>query len=162
MPRKTETTIPVFANRAPWNELVLRGKRKVKTLSFNWKYRGPILLYTSTNRQDDWGLQDYRGTHKGLKTLKMADIPKGFIVGYATVVDVVEEGVFSGVYPSPNVGLYDKFYAEDPNLVDSLGQSHVVIIENPKRFVTPIPFKPKPGAIRIMKAPASYLKRPTI
>jgi len=138
-------TVPVFANRAPWNELVLRGKRRVKTLSFNWKYRGPILLYTSKDRTDDWGLFEYR-----VRGLKMADIPTGAIVGIAEVVDVVETDA-----------LPQTFYDKDPALFDTLGQSHVVIIDNVKRFKTPVPFKPPKGAIRIMKAPASLLKRAT-
>lgn len=143
-------TIPVFANRAPWNELVLRKKRQVKSLGFNWKYRGPILLYTSSNRVDDWGLFEYK-----VRGLKMADIPKGCIVGYATVVNVLPEHEFDS-------DAYQKFYDKDPVLVGSLGQSHVVIIENPKRFKTPIPFTPKKGTIRISNAPANYLKRPTV
>ena len=145
MKGSAETTVPVFANRAPWNELVLRKKRQVKTLSFNWKYRGPILLYTSTNRTDDWGLGEYP------VRVKMADIPKGFLVGTAEVVDVV-----------PTDDLPQTFYEKDPALYVTLGQSHVVIIKNPKRFKTPIPYKPKQGAIRIMKAPADLLKRATV
>jgi hypothetical protein len=150
---KTIETVPVFANRAPWNELVLRGKRQVKTLSFNWKYRGPILLYTSSYRTDDWGLYEYQSSHRGLRSLKMADIPKGCIVGYATVVNVVPQDDFEF---DPQ---YQGFYAKDPVLEGSLGQSHVVIIENPVRFKTPLPFKPPQGAIRTFRAPASLLKR---
>lgn len=149
---KTETTVPVFANRAPWNELVLRGKRQVKTINFNWKHRGPILLYTSL-RVDDFAWYDY---DKALKRVKVADIPQGAIVGYATVVDVVEESEFFG---NPK---YAEYFDRDPALFETLGQSHVVLIEDAKRFKKPIPFKPKPGAIRIMKAPASFLKKATI
>jgi len=143
-------TVPVFANRAPWNELVLRGKRRVKTLSFNWKYRGPILLYTSSNRMDDWGAYEYK------LRMKMADIPKGVIVGYATVVDVVPQFEFE------HYEVYQKFYDKDPVLVGTLGQSHVVIIRNPKRFKKPIPYTPPQGAIRISHAPAALLRRPTV
>jgi hypothetical protein len=149
--------IPVFANRAPWNELVLRGKRQVKTLGFNWSYRGPILLYTSSNRVDEWGLIDYK-----VRGLKMEDIPKGVIVGYATVVDVVPESLFQPYDLDGKNSQYSKLFARDPNLLDTLGQSHVVIIENPKRFRSPIPYTPPQGAVRISKAPASYLRRPTI
>jgi hypothetical protein len=159
-------TVPVFANRAPWNELILRGKRRVKTINFNWKYRGLVLLYTSKDRVDGWGLDDYRRnpiTGRGIKTLKMADIPKGVIVGYVTVVDVVPQNTFEGIQPFVNAETpYDKFYAADPNLVDSLGQSHVVIVENPVRFKTPIPYKPPQGSVRISHAPAKLLKRPTV
>jgi len=138
-------TIPVMANRAPWNELVLRGRRKVKTLSFNWKHRGPILLYTSSNRVDEWGLFDYR------LRMKMADIPKGAIVGIAEVLDVI-----------PTENIPDALVAKDPNLVGSTGQAYVAIVGKVKRFKTPIPFKPPQGAIRIFRAPASFLRRATI
>jgi hypothetical protein len=154
--QKTETTVPVFANRAPWYELVLRGKRQVKTLGFNWKYRGPILLYTSKDRTDDWGLYEYKASHRDLKSLKMADIPKGCIVGYATVVDVVPQDDFE------LDAKYQPFYVKDDVLYNSLGQSHVVIIENAKRFKTPVPFTPKKGCVRVFRGPANLLKRATV
>jgi hypothetical protein len=153
---KTETTVPVFANRAPWYELVLRGKRQVKTLGFNWKYRGPILLYTSKDRTDDWGLYEYQASHRGLKSLKMVDIPRGCIVGTATVVDVVPSLVFEFEEK------YHEFYVKDDVLHDSLGQSHVVILANAKRFKRPIPFKPPQGAVRVFRGPANLLKRTTV
>lgn len=136
----TEKMVPVFANRAPWNDLVLDGKRHVKTLSFNWKHRGPILLYTSSNRVDWWGFDQYDMTKQ--------DIPKGVIVGSAMVVDVV-----------PTDKLPQIFYDKDPNLEGTMGQEFVVIVENPRRFKRPIPFKPPQGTIRISSAPARYLRR---
>jgi hypothetical protein len=141
------TTIPVIANRAPWNELVLRGRRKVKTLSFNWKHRGPILLYTSSNRVDWWAEADY----PMLRNIPNSTIPKGVIVGYATVKDVV-----------PTSELPAGFRAKDPGLTHTLGQSYVAIVTKVKRFKRPIPFKPPKGAIRIFRAPASFLRRATI
>ncbi len=144
-------TVPVFANRAPWNELVLRGKRQVKTLSFNWKYRGPILLYTSSNRTDEWGLYEYK-----VRGLRMEDIPTGKIVGYATVVDVVPTFEFE------HYDKYQKFYDKDPALVGTLGQSHVVIIKNPKRFKKPFAHTPPQGTVRISRALAHLLDRPTV
>jgi len=140
-------TIPVMANRAPWNELVLRGRRKVKTLSFNWKHRGPILLYTSSNRVDWWANGDY----PILNSIPDSAIPKGVIVGYATVKDVV-----------PTSELPKVFTEKDPGLTYTLGQNYVAIVTNVKRFKTPIPFKPPQGAIRIFRAPASFLRRATI
>jgi len=43
---------PVFANTRPWNELILRGVRKFKTISFPWKYRGVIYLYDTKGKAD--------------------------------------------------------------------------------------------------------------
>ena len=43
---------PVFANTRPWNELILRGVRKFKTISFPWKYRGTIYLYDTKGKPD--------------------------------------------------------------------------------------------------------------
>lgn len=140
-------TVPVFANRAPWNELLIRGQRRVKTLSFNWKHRGPILLYTSSNRQDDiFGL-----TYKLPKRIKLADLHPGSIVGTANIVDVL-----------PVEELPDSYHQHDPNLWETTGQAYVVLVDNVKRFKNPIPFRPPKGAIRIFRAPAEFLKRPKI
>ena len=53
---------PVFANTRPWNELILRGVRKFKPISFPWKYRGTIYLYDTKGCGDldgpDWA-EDY-------------------------------------------------------------------------------------------------------
>lgn len=143
MNNKTEKTVPVMANRAPWNELVLRGNRKVKTLSFNLKHRGPMLLYTSSNRQDNWGFESY--------CLNETDLPKGAIVGFVNVLDVV---------PTDSLGA--EFFKADPNLYDSTGQPYVAIVSEPKRFKKPIPFKPPQGAVRFFRAPAKLLKRATV
>jgi hypothetical protein len=143
-------TVPVFANRAPWNELILRGKRQVKTLPRNWKYRGPVLLYTSSNRIDDFGWEYY----PTLRNTKNADLSLGSIVGYVTVVDVMPEEEF--------YRKHHEYFEKDPALHDTLGQSHVVIVENPKRFKKPIPYKPTAHAMRISRGPAALLRRPTV
>ncbi len=85
----TENTVPVMANQLPWNELVFQGRRTYKTLSFNWKHRGPILLYNSTT-VDREGCEAY-----GVAVEDAKKQPKMAIVGMATVVAVVgEDGDF--------------------------------------------------------------------
>lgn len=44
--------LPVFPNWYPYNDMLLDGRldigeRSVKTRSYNWDYRGPVLLYNS-------------------------------------------------------------------------------------------------------------------
>ncbi len=48
---------PVFANTRPWNELILRGVRKFKTISFPWKYRGVVYLYDTKGKGDPNGVE---------------------------------------------------------------------------------------------------------
>ena|SRR5208337_3496842 len=79
----TENTVPVMANQLPWNELVFQGQRTYKTLSFNWKHRGPILLYNSTT-VDREGCDAY-----GVPVEDAKKQPKMAIVGMAVVTDVV-------------------------------------------------------------------------
>jgi hypothetical protein len=83
---KTETTVPVMANKRPWNELVLQGRRDFKTLGFDWKHRGPILLYNSL-AVDAEGCDEYDFAVEDAKKL-----PVKTIVGMATVTDVIYDG----------------------------------------------------------------------
>lgn len=76
---KEAFTVPVMANQLPWNDLVLDGDRNYKTVHFNWKHRGKILLYNSS-RTDKDGVFDYQ--------VDTSEMVKGAIVGYATVTDV--------------------------------------------------------------------------
>lgn len=86
MARKIEATVPVMANQRPWNELVLQGRRKYKTLNFNWKHRGPILLYNSL-AVDYEGCIEYDFPAPDAKKL-----PTKTIVGFVTVTDVFDDG----------------------------------------------------------------------
>jgi len=129
------TTVPVFINRAPWNELVLRGRRHVKTLSFPWKHRGLILLYTSKSRGDPEGWDIYN-------LPQGAVVPKGAIVGTAVVTDVV-----------PTNEAPDEWYSEDPHLLGTAGQAYLVRVEDVRRLSTPVAWRPPQGVIRIGKTP---------
>lgn len=54
---KLNPDYPVLANTRPWNELILRGLRTFKTISFPWKYRGTVYLYDTKSRGDDDGVE---------------------------------------------------------------------------------------------------------
>ena len=73
---------PVFANTRPWNELILRGIRKFKTVSFPWKYRGTLYLYDTKGRGDDGGVE--WADDRGIEISKEFGFP-GCIVGTAEV-----------------------------------------------------------------------------
>jgi len=71
--------IPVFPNVFPYNELIMTGRLLAKTRSWDYKYRGPILLYTS-GRNDSIVCEAY--------DLKPKDFPHSMVVGRAKLVDV--------------------------------------------------------------------------
>ncbi len=53
--RQAFKTLPLLPNSFPFNEMMFRGilklgNRIVKTRNWHWKYRGFVLLYTSTGR----------------------------------------------------------------------------------------------------------------
>lgn len=83
--KKEVETIPVMANTVPWNEAVLRGLRKCKTLHFNWSHRGPMYLYNSKGRPDRDAAKRY-----GIDSDAQ---PTGVIVG---IVDVARVDVGAG------------------------------------------------------------------
>lgn len=74
-------TIPAMANSFPWNEYILQRGLPGKTISFNWKYRGPCLLYTS------WSVDVVADDAR----LDPDEWPRGAIIGMAQVVNVKTE-----------------------------------------------------------------------
>ena len=71
--------IPVFPNVFPYNELLMTGQLLAKTRSWVFKYRGPILLYTS-GRNESIICESY-GLDPKL-------FPHSMVVGRANLVDV--------------------------------------------------------------------------
>lgn len=76
--------LPVFPNWFPFNDMLLDGHLQVgdfgvKTRSYDWKYRGPVLLYNSG-----------RTAYHCVQAYKYVNGPEhhGFIVGACQLVDV--------------------------------------------------------------------------
>ena len=104
---------PVFANTRPWNELILLGVRKFKTLSFPWRYRGVIYLYDTKGRGDPDGAE-WGADHK-VAISKDAGSP-GCIVGTVEVYGCRQ-------YPDTDTGA-----------------DFEILLRNPQRM-TALPFK---------------------
>jgi hypothetical protein len=111
MKQKLNPDYPVFANTRPWNELILRGHRTYKTISFPWKYRGTVYLYDTKGRGDDdgvdWAAQD------DVKISAEFGFP-GCIVGTVEVVECRSDTM--------------------------TGEDFEMVLRNPKRM-KPVPFK---------------------
>lgn len=78
-------TLPALPNVVPYNEMLFRdllrvGDYDVKTRSWDWDYRGPLLLYTSKGRHHPGPCEAYK--------LDRRDIPTGQIVGICNLADV--------------------------------------------------------------------------
>jgi hypothetical protein len=65
----------VFINQSPWNELILRGDRKVKSGGNKINHSGLVLLYTSKSKADSYGAAEFEDPSE-VKT-----IPRGVLVG---------------------------------------------------------------------------------
>lgn len=155
-------TWPALAFVFPYHEMLLRGLLKVdehdgvKTRSGNWNYRGPVLLYTSKGRYHRIPTESYK--------LDPTKFPIGAIVGVATIVDsrplTGKEKMqmlqnFNNISFDNAVNISLGTYPYD--YVEPLPIG--VFLKDIKRFKKPVPFKPKPGAIGIMRVPVKLVSK---
>jgi len=116
---------PVFANTRPWNELILRGVRTFKTLSFPWKYRGTIYLY-DTKGPGDFDGEDW-ADERGVKVGHQFGFP-GCIVGTVEVYGI-------------------RSFAETET-----GADYEILLRNPQRVhATPFRFRSRGRIARIQE-----------
>lgn len=154
--------IPGFPNVFPWNNLLLDGKLNlqkkpksgVKTRSWNWKYRGPILLYTS-HRLDGIAMERHHIEW---------DDSGGMIVGIGNLVYVDELSVrervkmfelFNRVSVSRKKIDQYLFRTRNWRAVEEYFLHRIVyplpfgfFFENLTSFASPVPFKWPMGAVR--------------
>lgn len=157
---KGSRTIPALAFVFPYHEMLIRGLLKVgdyqgvKTRRSNWNYRGQVLLYTSHGNYHMVPAREY--------DLNPDKFPRGVIVGVATVMDsrllTADEELqmlcnFNNITPAK---------ARDLNV---WGGEYIaplpfgVFLTNIKRFKNPVSFKPRPGAIGIMRVPLTQVAK---
>lgn len=65
--------------KQPWAELILQGKKKIELRKWNTKFRGKFLIHASKNPDEE-----------AMIKFGFRDLPCGFIVGKAELVDVRE------------------------------------------------------------------------
>ena len=107
--------------KQPFEELILQNKKKIELRKWNTKFRGKFLIHASKNPDA-----------KAMAEFGFSELPLGFIVGKADLIDV-------------------KFYKneeehkEDRNLhlANSLWGNHGFILKNPERISPIIPAKGK-------------------
>ena len=63
--------------KQPFAELILQGRKKIELRKWNTKFRGEFLIHTSKKPDE-----------KAMKEFGFKDLPCGFIVGKATLIDV--------------------------------------------------------------------------
>ncbi|MBS3071339.1 ASCH domain-containing protein [Candidatus Pacearchaeota archaeon] len=112
----------VLSLKQPFAELVVSGKKKIELRKWNTKFRGEFLVHSSKISDKE-----------AMKKFDFDNLPLGFIVGKAELVDVKK-------YTNENEHKKDKnFHLANP----SFGRFGFVL-KNPKR-VKPIPAKGKLG-----------------
>ena len=106
--------------KQPFAELILQGKKKIELRKWNTKFRGRFLIHVSK-------IPD----KKSMLKFDFKNLPLGFIVGEAELIDVKK-------YES------EKEFSKEKNLhlADSSWGSYGFILKNAKR-INPIPAKGK-------------------
>ncbi|HUZ92477.1 MAG TPA: hypothetical protein VNG29_00570 [Candidatus Paceibacterota bacterium] len=169
---KSTATLPVLPNVFPYNEMLFRnilvlengehGLCGVKSRSWNYHYRGPILLYTSKSRMHFWPADRY--------DIELEKGMLGAIVGIGDLVDVREftraenvkmESMFNKIELSQDelrrfarVGCIG---GKKRSLVDITPYYLGFFFKNLRRFGSPIPFNFRRGSIRLDQAPISLV-----
>ncbi|MFH1711155.1 MAG: ASCH domain-containing protein [Nanoarchaeota archaeon] len=65
--------------KQPWAELILLGRKKIEIRKWRTKFRGDFLIHSSKNPDND-----------AMKKFGFVNLPCGFIVGRAKLLDVKE------------------------------------------------------------------------
>lgn len=158
--KATEKTYPALAFVFPYHEMLILnllgvGEFQVKTRNSNWNYRGPVLLYTSHGR--------YHRVPAGAYGLDSNKFPRGVIVGVATIVNSRPLTWEEKVKVTANFNCVTLSEAEE--MLMGCDGDHVVpcpigvFLKDVKRFKKPVPFKPRPGAIGIMRVPVAKVAK---
>ena len=158
------TTLPVLPNVFPYNELLISGKLNVGSYGVKtrgwpmcvWKYRGPVLLYTSTKTHQI--AADAHG-------LDSEVFPRQVIVGVGKLVEIrnLTRGEKKQMYLNFNnwgEKEYRSFLRAERagRWVDHISPFYAgLFFKNLKRFKKPIPFTWKKGAITLNHAPLSLV-----
>lgn len=106
--------------KQPFAELVVSGKKKIELRKWNTKFRGKFLIHASKIPYN-----------KAMKKFGFVDLPLGFIIGRAELVDVKR-------YKNEKEFKKDK----DLHLASNDFGNYGFILKNPKRLI-PIPAKGK-------------------
>ena len=156
------TTFPVFPNAAPYNELLLSGKLRVglyegvKTRSWEWDHRGPVLFYTSGR------------THLPVARaydLVPSELPRKAIVGVGELFEVRaltadEEIQMYRNFNNWTLADYRKFCRQgwwEADYVEPIWCGF--FFRNLRRFRNPIKFHWPPGPVRLNHAPLSLVAK---
>ena len=104
--------------KQPWAELILQGKKKIELRKWNTKFRGEFLIHASK-------IPD----RESMLKFNFKNLPLGFIVGKANLIDVKK-------YENSSEFLKDK----NLHLADSSWGNYGFLLKNAKR-INPIPAK---------------------
>lgn len=110
----------VLSLKQPFAELVVSGKKTIELRNWNTKFRGKFLVHASKNPD-----------LKSMRKFGFKDLPRGFIVGEAELVDVKN-------YLDKREHEKDK----DKHLADSSWGNYGFVLKN-ARWIKPIPAKGK-------------------
>ncbi len=105
--------------KQPFAELVVSGKKKIELRKWNTKFRGEFLVHAS--KIPDWN---------AMKKFGFNDLPRGFIVGKAVLVEVKK-------YENKKELEKDK----DKHLAEGDWGNYGFILKNAEKFAKPIPAK---------------------
>jgi|GEM_PF-2101746 len=158
---KESATLPVFPNVFPYNEFLLNGTLRlgrfgVKTRSWDWwKYRGPVLLYTSS--KNHWPAAN-------AYDMNPADFPHRAIVGVGKLVNIrlltgKEKDRITMQFNNWNRGQLQAMQRGDVFEQWIAPFEFGFFFENLRRFKAPVPFNWPPGPVQLNKAPLSLVAK---
>jgi ASCH domain-containing protein len=75
--------------RQPWAHFIVKGYKDIENRTWKTNYRGPILIHAGVNVETDHEFVATLCKQEGIPAPDLKKLPRGGIVGYATIVDCV-------------------------------------------------------------------------
>jgi hypothetical protein len=130
----------------PWATLIVMGKKKIETRSWNTKYRGHLMIHASASKKAAQQFCEVPGTEPFINFIRhWTDLPFGAIIGQVNLIDTFpirdNHSNLQGI--SPVGGGFWEFTERETAFGDYSPGRYGWLLSNPVQFGKPVPVRGK-------------------
>jgi hypothetical protein len=135
----------------PWASLIVHGKKKIETRHWSTNYRGPLLIHAAKKKDGTAGMDeaDIAPLADALSPIKLHTLPLGALIGVVDLVDCKPTEQFDPLEINQmHINQFGGTWSEYQ--LGNFGPGRFGwVLDNPRKFETPIPYRGSQGFFEV-------------